>query len=73
MFALLPLFVLHLDCKFKTNIIMMLQATEAVYATDAERGNKMLLDCINYACKTSDEIRQFLRAMQRQPINRFDI
>lgn len=58
---------------FYTNIIMMLQATEAVYATDAERGNKMLLDCINYACKTSDEIRQFLRAMQRQPINRFDI
>lgn len=56
-----------------TNLIMMLQATEAIFATDSERSKSMMSDCINYACRGMDEIRSFLRQMHQHPPERLDI
>lgn len=48
-----------------TNLTMMLQATNAVNQVDKEQGQIMLTRCIDYSHSGLEEIRMFLRSIQR--------
>ena len=48
-----------------TNLTMMLQATNAVNQTDKEQGQAMLERCISYSHSGLEEIRMFLRNIQK--------
>lgn len=48
-----------------TNLTMMLQATNAVNQVDKEQGQAMLTRCIDYSHSGLEEIRMFLRSIQR--------
>ena len=48
-----------------TNLIMMLQATEAVFMHEPERTKAMLGNCVEYGCQGMNTIREALRSMRQ--------
>ena len=56
-----------------TNLTMMLQATNAVNQTDKEQGQVMLDRCISYSHSGLEEIRMFLRNIQRDTEGKINI
>ena len=56
-----------------TNLIMMMQSTEAVLEVNHDRGMHMLGDSIEYGRSGMNEIRRFLRESQQDSPNRVNI
>lgn len=52
-----------------TNLIMMLQATEAVYNREPEKAGPMISNCVNYSCTGMNDIRFILRKLRRSDEN----
>lgn len=48
-----------------TNLLMMLQATEAVFERDPNKAKSMLSNCVDYSCQGMNEIRGILRAIRK--------
>lgn len=48
-----------------TNLLMMLQATEAVYDRDPVKAKSMLANCVEYSCQGMNEIRGILRTIRQ--------
>lgn len=46
------------------NLIMMLQATSAIFEQDVPRAKSMLNNCVDYSCNGMNEIRQLLRTIR---------
>ncbi len=46
------------------NLIMMLQATSAIFEQDVPRAKSMLNNCVDYSCNSMNEIRQLLRTIR---------
>lgn len=51
-----------------TNLIMMLQATEAVFEHEPERAKMMLSNCVDYGCQGMNTIRETLRTIRQTEI-----
>ncbi len=56
-----------------TNLTMMLQAASAVNQSDPDRGQEMLEKCIDYSHSGLNEIRMFLRNLQKDSGKKIDI
>lgn len=48
-----------------TNLIMMLQATEAVFEHEPQRAKTMLSNCVDYGCQGMNTIREILRTIRQ--------
>lgn len=48
-----------------TNLIMMLQATEAVFEHEPQRARAMLSNCVDYGCQGMNTIRETLRTIRQ--------
>lgn len=47
-----------------TNLLMMLQATEAVFERDPDKAKSMLSNCVDYSCQGMNEIRGILHTIR---------